>query len=121
MKLCTFEVSGMRSIGIETNGQMLDLPAACGAMVAARGPKTGGPGGMPADMLAFLRLGEPALKAARDTLAFMARRPALPVGLRASYLLDEACSVKTLGSFLVPPRPVLFDIAKCDIKALNSF
>ena len=99
MKLCTFEVSGMRSIGIETNGQMLDLPAACGAMVAARGPKTGGPGGMPADMLAFLRLGEPALKAARDTLAFMARRPALPVGLRASYLLDE---VKVLAPI---PRP----------------
>lgn len=89
MKLCTFEVGGRRSIGIEAAGQMIDLPVACAAMIAARGLKHTAPKALPADMLVFLQLGGPAVEAARDTVAFMAKRPALPVGERASYLPDE--------------------------------
>lgn len=89
MKLCTIEVGARRSISVENAGQMIDLPVAYAAMVAARGSKLTAPKALPGDMLAFLQLGEPALEAARDALAFMAKRPALPVGERASYLVDE--------------------------------
>lgn len=99
MKLCTFEVGGRRSIGAETDGQMIDLPVAYAAMVAARGLKPAAPKALPADMLAFLQLGETALEASRGAVAFMAKRPALPVGERASYLLDE---IKLLAPI---PRP----------------
>jgi 2-keto-4-pentenoate hydratase/2-oxohepta-3-ene-1,7-dioic acid hydratase in catechol pathway len=99
MKLCTFEVDGRCRIAVETVGQMIDLPVAYAAMIAARGPKPGAPKTLPSDMLAFLQLGEPALEATRDALAFMAKRPALPVGERASYLPDE---LKLLAPI---PRP----------------
>jgi len=99
MKLHTFETNARRSIGIETAGQMIDLPVAYAAMIAARGQKPEAPKTLPPDMLAFLQLGPSALEAARDALAFMAKRPALPVGERAIYLLDEI-------KFLAPiPRP----------------
>ena len=89
MKFCTFEVDGRGCIGVETAGQMIDLPVAYAAMIATRGLKPAAPKALPADMLAFLQLGEPALAAARDAVTFMAKRPGLPVGVRASYLLDE--------------------------------
>ena len=44
---------------------------------------------LPTDMSAFFRIGEPALAAARAALSYIARRPALPVGERATYLFDE--------------------------------
>jgi 2-keto-4-pentenoate hydratase/2-oxohepta-3-ene-1,7-dioic acid hydratase in catechol pathway len=99
MKLHTFETNGRQSIGVETAGQMIDLPVAYAAMVATRGLKVAAPKVLPAGMLAFIQLGEPALEAARDGLAFMAKRPALPVGDRPSYLLDE---IKLLAPI---PRP----------------
>jgi 2-keto-4-pentenoate hydratase/2-oxohepta-3-ene-1,7-dioic acid hydratase in catechol pathway len=101
MKLCTFEVGGRRSIGVEAAGQMIDLPVAHVAMVAARGLKPCAPKALPADMLAFLHLGATGVEAARDALAFMAKRPALPVGERASYLLDE---VKLLAPISRPGK-----------------
>ena len=101
MKLCTFEVDGRRCIGVETAGQMIDLPVAYAAMIATRGLKPAAPKALPADMLAFLQLGEPALEAARDAVAFMARRPALPVGERASFLPDE---VRLLAPILRPGK-----------------
>jgi 2-keto-4-pentenoate hydratase/2-oxohepta-3-ene-1,7-dioic acid hydratase in catechol pathway len=99
VKLFTFEVVGRRSIGAETRGQVIDLPAAYAAMIAARGLKTGVPKGLPSDMLSFIRLGRAGLDAAHDTMAFMAKRPALPVGERAAYHFDE---VKLLAPI---PRP----------------
>jgi 2-keto-4-pentenoate hydratase/2-oxohepta-3-ene-1,7-dioic acid hydratase in catechol pathway len=99
MKLCTFEIGGRRSIGAEAAGQMIDLPVAYAGMIAARGLKPGAPKALPADMRVFLQLGGPALEAAREAIAFLAKRPALPVGERASYLPDE---VKLLAPI---PRP----------------
>jgi len=99
MKLCTFEVETRRSVGVAVGGQMIDLSAAYAAMITARGLKDAAPKGLPADMLPFLRLGGAALEAARDAVAFMAKRPALPVGERAFYLLDE---IKLLAPI---PRP----------------
>lgn len=89
MRLFSFEIAGRRAIGAELGGQLVDLPAAYAALLAARGLRSGAPAGLPVELRAFLKLGEPALAAARDTLAFMARRPALPVGERATYLFDE--------------------------------
>jgi len=99
MRLFTFEVNRQSKHGAECGGQLVDLPVAYAAMLAARGSKPGMLNALPPDMLAFLRLGEPALAAARDTVTFMARRPALPVGVRATYLFDE---VKLLAPV---PRP----------------
>ncbi len=99
MKLFTFEISQCPRLGAQCGSQLVDLPVAYAAMLAARGPKPGTLNALPADMLTFLRLGEPAMAAARDTVAFMAKRPALPVGQRATYLFDE---VKLLAPI---PRP----------------
>jgi 2-keto-4-pentenoate hydratase/2-oxohepta-3-ene-1,7-dioic acid hydratase in catechol pathway len=95
MKLYTFEGEGRRRIGGECNGQLADLAAASAVMVQLRRGK----GVVPADMLEFLRGGEAAMQAGRDTLAFMAKRPAVPVGERLSYAFDE---VKLLAPI---PRP----------------
>ena len=65
-------------------------------MLQLRGGKTAA---LPADMLEFLRGGQAATQSARDTLAFMARRPAVPVGERLSYAFEE---VKILAPV---PRP----------------
>jgi 2-keto-4-pentenoate hydratase/2-oxohepta-3-ene-1,7-dioic acid hydratase in catechol pathway len=99
MRLHTFQIAGRRGLGAECGRQLVDLPAAYAAMRAARGPKAGAPRALPDNMLAFLQLGEPAQRAAQDTLAFMAKRPALPVGERATYLFEE---VKVLAPI---PRP----------------
>jgi 2,4-diketo-3-deoxy-L-fuconate hydrolase len=99
MKLFTFEVNHQLHLGAEFNGQLVDLPAARAAMLAAHGSKPGASNVLPQDMLDFVRLGESAMHAARETLAFMAKRPALPVGERATYLFDE---VRLLAPI---PRP----------------
>src|SRR5262245_4998169 len=99
MKLYSFEAGGRRSIACEGVGQLIDLPVAYAALIGARRPKHGAPKALPADMFAFIQLGAPALEAARDTLAFMAKRPALPVGERPTYLFDE---VRILAPI---PRP----------------
>jgi 2-keto-4-pentenoate hydratase/2-oxohepta-3-ene-1,7-dioic acid hydratase in catechol pathway len=99
MKLFTFELNRAVHLGAECDGQIVDLPAAYSAMIAARGASPGAPPTLPPDMLRFLRSGESAMTAARDTLAFMARRPAMPVGARATYLVDE---IKLLAPI---PRP----------------
>jgi 2-keto-4-pentenoate hydratase/2-oxohepta-3-ene-1,7-dioic acid hydratase in catechol pathway len=99
MKLHTFEANGRRGIGAESAGQMIDLPAAYATLIVARGQKPEAPKALPGDMLAFLHLGEPGLAAARDAVAFMSKRPALPVGTRASYFSDE---VRLLAPI---PRP----------------
>ena len=83
-------------LGAERQGQVIDLAAAHGVMLEARG-KQGRP--WPAQMVEFLQAGEPAMQAARDVLAFVAKRPAVPVGERLTYTFEE---VKLLAPI---PRP----------------
>src|SRR5580765_1548363 len=97
MKLYSFEIAGRRSIGAECNGQLVDLPAAYAALLQTRGSRPGSLKMLPSEMLEFIRAGEPALAAARDTLAFMAKRPAFPVGERATYLFSEAKVLAPIG------------------------
>jgi 2,4-didehydro-3-deoxy-L-rhamnonate hydrolase len=99
MKLYTFEVEGRHRLGGECNRQLVDLSAAHAALLALRGPGPRSPKMLPPGMLEFLRQGEAAMQAARDTLAFMAKRPAVPVGERLAYAFDE---VKILAPV---PRP----------------
>ncbi len=54
---------------------------------------------LPFQMLDFLRAGEPAMQAAREVCAYMAKRPAVPVGERLAYAFEE---VKLLAPI---PRP----------------
>src|SRR5688572_28758714 len=96
MKLYTFEAEGRRRVGSELKGQLVDLSAAHAVMLQMRGGKGRA---LPADMLALLSGGEAALERARDTIAFMAKRPAVPVGERLTYVFEE---VKILAPI---PRP----------------
>ncbi len=96
MRLYTFSHQGRPRVGAELKGQLVDLCAASDALATVRGSKREA---LPADMLSFLRLGEPALNAARDALAFVAKRPALPVGIQVTYSLEV---VKVLAPI---PRP----------------
>ncbi|HKS38414.1 MAG TPA: fumarylacetoacetate hydrolase family protein [Verrucomicrobiae bacterium] len=88
MKLFTFEVNRQLRLGAELNGQLVDLTAARSALVQVRGPTPDDSQALPSDVLAFIRTGEPALAAARETLEFMARRPAVPVGQQLVYAFD---------------------------------
>ena len=99
MKLYTFEVHGERRYGAELKSQLVDLPIAYTALLTARGSQPGALPALPPTLFQFIAAGEPALIAARAALAFMAKRPALPVGERATYLVEE---VKLLAPI---PRP----------------
>jgi 2-keto-4-pentenoate hydratase/2-oxohepta-3-ene-1,7-dioic acid hydratase in catechol pathway len=61
MRLYTFEVAGMRRIGAEHDGQLIDLSAARA--------------GLPTDMLAFIQLGHAELQASAEELASMEQQP----------------------------------------------
>ncbi|MCI0747975.1 MAG: fumarylacetoacetate hydrolase family protein [Verrucomicrobia subdivision 3 bacterium] len=99
MKLYTFEVEGRRWIGAGSDGQLINLVAAYMVMTGIHATKPAAPHRLPTDMLEFLRLGEPALEAARDVIKFIARRPVVPVGERLTYAHEE---VKILAPL---PRP----------------
>jgi 2-keto-4-pentenoate hydratase/2-oxohepta-3-ene-1,7-dioic acid hydratase in catechol pathway len=99
MKLYTFQIEGRHRLGAEWKGQMIDLETARAAMIRARSLSPAASAALPSDMLSFLRTGEPALAAAREVLAFMAKRPALPVGEHALYPFSE---IKLLAPI---PRP----------------
>lgn len=99
MKLYTFLEGDRERIGVGLKEQLIDLSAGYSAMRAARKLPPDSPPALPSDMLSFLRLGEPGLTAAREVLAFMQKRPALPVGVQAAHLLETA---KVLAPI---PRP----------------
>ena len=101
MKLFTFEVNRQLRLGAELNGQLVDLAAARSALTQARGPKPDDRPTLPSDLLAFIRMDEPALAAARETLDFMARRPAVPVGQQMVYAFD---AVKLLAPISRPGK-----------------
>lgn len=89
MKLYTFEVDGRERLGVESGVQLVDLQVAYAEFLTTRTRESAEIRELPPDMVAFLQLGESAMHAARETLLFMKRRPAFPVGTRASYLFDE--------------------------------
>ena len=91
MKLYTFVADGEPRVGALLKEQIVDLAAAAAAM---RVPKK-----LPSDMLSFLRISDAGLAAAREVMAFMEKRPALPVGVQAAHLLE---TVKLLAPI---PRP----------------
>jgi len=91
MKLYTFVADGQPRIGVGFKDQIVDLSAVAAAMRPARN--------LPADMLSFLQMGEAGLNAAREVVAFMQKRPALPVGVQVAHLFD---TVKILAPI---PRP----------------
>ncbi|HKQ40654.1 MAG TPA: fumarylacetoacetate hydrolase family protein [Verrucomicrobiae bacterium] len=91
MKLYTFIADGPPRLGVAIKDQIIDLAAAAAAM---RPPRH-----LPADMLGFLQMGEASLIPAREALAFMQKRPALPVGVQVSHLFE---TVKLLAPI---PRP----------------
>jgi 2-keto-4-pentenoate hydratase/2-oxohepta-3-ene-1,7-dioic acid hydratase in catechol pathway len=99
MKLYTFQIQDRHRLGAEWKGQMIDLEMARAAMTRARTLSPGTSAALPSDMLSFLRAGEPALAGAREALAFMAKRPALPVGEQVLYPFSE---IKLLAPI---PRP----------------
>src|SRR5262245_41838703 len=99
MKLYTFEAEARRRIGAESQGQLIDLEQAYAALAGSKPLAPEALRALPADMLSFIRLGTPGLAAARDALAFFAKRPALPVGQRVSYHLDEVTVLAPI------PRP----------------
>lgn len=99
MKLYTFLVESEPKIGVGLNDLIVDLPTAYDAMRAARKTTVVTVGALPTDMLEFLRMGEAGLDAAQEVSMFMQRRPALPVGVQATYPLE---SVKLLAPI---PRP----------------
>lgn len=99
MKLYTFEFNAQRSIGAEWEGQIIDLPAAYRALLASQGPKTGQLRAIPSEMLSLIRLGTLALEAALATIAFIRKRPAVPVGEQLVYPFE---AVKVLAPI---PRP----------------
>ena len=101
MKFFTFEARGQRHLGAEFKDHLIDLKAAHSAMIEARRFRPGARAAMPSDMLAFIRGGEPSLKAAQETLAFMAKRPAVPVGEQLIYPLP---SVRVLAPLSRPGK-----------------
>ena len=69
MKLYTFEVRGQRRYGAELKAQLVDLPVAYASLLTARGSPPGALPALPLTLLQFIAAGEPALTAARATLA----------------------------------------------------
>lgn len=104
MKLYTFVADGQTKVGVGLKDQIINLQAAYGAMQAARKLPQGDVQETMhvhhfLHMLDFLRLGEAGLRAAREVVAFMQKRPALPVGVQVAHLLE---SVKVIAPV---PRP----------------
>lgn len=87
MKLYTFEIGQQRRLGLEWAGQLIDLNVAyelCSSSLAE--PPTLRV--LPPDMAAFVRLGSVAMEAASQVLAFVKKRPAVPVGAQMIYPFD---------------------------------
>lgn len=97
MKLFTFEANQRRRLGAEWSGQLVDLPLAYHLLISMQGPKPGMLPALPVDLLNFIRLGTPALEAAREALAFIKKRPPVPVGEQLFYLFE--------GVKILPPIP----------------
>jgi len=77
MKLVTFAVAGRDRVGAVVDTHVVDLNAACDALLAAGGDPASAVSAdhiLPADMLGFIRGGADALAAAREALRFAGER-----------------------------------------------
>jgi 2,4-didehydro-3-deoxy-L-rhamnonate hydrolase len=99
MKLYTFEIAGQRRLGAEWEEQLVDLAATYSAWLGASDLKPGQLRAIPTEMSSFIRLGALATDAAKEALAFIKKRPAVPVGEQLVYPFD---AVKVLAPI---PRP----------------
>lgn len=106
MKLFTFEINDQRRIGVEWEGQLVDLSTAYNTSLSPTGPKAGKLRAIPAEMSSFIRLERLALDAATDALAFAKRRPAVPVGEELVYPLE---AVKILAPLVRPAKVLVFE------------
>ncbi|HVY70182.1 MAG TPA: fumarylacetoacetate hydrolase family protein [Verrucomicrobiae bacterium] len=97
MKFYTFVADRKARLGVEQDGQIVDLGLAYEKLIAAKGPPPGWAPTFPANLPSLIRAGDLAMVAAREALAFAARRPPMPTGEYLSYPLDE------VG--LLPPIP----------------
>lgn len=88
MRFYTFQAEERRTIGLELGEQLIDLPVAYAALLRRKAPEAGPLPALPADMLQFVRLGDPPITAAREVLEFMKKRPAAPVGSQLAYTKD---------------------------------
>src|SRR6185436_17036617 len=68
--------------------QLIDLAVAYNAFLASQSPKAGALRAIPTEMLSFIRLGSLALEAATETINFIKKRPAVPVGEQLVYPFD---------------------------------
>src|SRR5690606_1492856 len=112
MKLYSFQIHQQRKIGAELDGQLVDLSAGYNAWLGDYGPKEGALRSIPSDMLSFIRLGKLALDAARETISYFRKRPAVPVGEEVVHAFD---TVK-----LLPPIPRPGKIVVCVPAGGNS-
>jgi 2,4-didehydro-3-deoxy-L-rhamnonate hydrolase len=85
MKLYTFDIGGERRIGAEWEGQLVDLAMAFNALLGSQPSKTFALRVIPSEMSSFIRLGGLALDAAAETIHFIKKRPAVPVGEQLVY------------------------------------
>lgn len=117
MKLYSFEVHQQRKIGAEWEGQIIDLAVSYRAMTEALGPKQGALRVLPADMPSFIRLGPLALDAALETINYLKRRPAVPVGDQLVYPFD---AVKILPPVSRPGKILCAEFNFPDPKATSA-
>jgi 2-keto-4-pentenoate hydratase/2-oxohepta-3-ene-1,7-dioic acid hydratase in catechol pathway len=93
MRLYTFELNRQTKVGVEWQGQLVDIHAACSASHQEK------PRFFPTDLRQFARIGAPALAAAQEALDFVKKRRAAPVDEQLLYPLD---AVRLLAPI---PRP----------------
>lgn len=104
MKLYTFELRQQARLGAEFQGQLVDLAVAFNALTSSQPDRAGKSGSLraiPCEMISFIRLGKLALDAAEETLAYLKKRPAVPVGEQLLYPFD---AVKILAPLTRPGK-----------------
>jgi 2,4-diketo-3-deoxy-L-fuconate hydrolase len=97
MRLYTFEISQQRRLGADLSGQLVDLSVAYDAFAAAQANPPA-LRAIPSEMSSFVRLGTIALEAATQTLNYIRKRPAIPVGAQLLYPFEAV-------RILAPLRP----------------
>ena len=109
MRLVTFEdESKPKRLGAAADGLVVDLNAACRALLEERGERRAGElalEAVPPEMVAFLEGGERSMNAAREALALIARLGA--DGARERGLARRAESVRLRAPVPRPPKLIL--------------
>ena len=88
MKLYTFEQAGVRRVGTASQGQLIDLQAACAAMYGASGKVPRAPEFF-SEMTSLIRAGSEGLETAQRVCEHAAQNRHSSNGARVSYAFDE--------------------------------